>query len=174
MSRWKPAADPYRAIAQRFNRLGVRYVVVGMSGINYYARNAAEMFATLDYDLFLEPTIHNVAKALRGLRAMGFTVGAAQGLVETHADVRGIVRERQTLIASTPQGVTTELLLQISGYTFSELARDAATFTVRGVPVTVGRLTKLLRSKKLAGRSKDRQFLRRYQSLLEEGGGSSE
>lgn len=51
--------------------------------------------------------------------------------------------------------------------------RSAATFTVRGVPVTVGRLTKLLRSKKLAGRSKDRQFLRRYQSLLEEEGDGS-
>ena len=52
-------------------------------------------------------------------------------------------------------------------FPFSDLARDAATFTVRGVPVKVGRLTKLLTSKKLAGRLKDRQFLQRYRSLLE-------
>ena len=61
-----------------------------------------------------------------------------------------------------------ELLLKISGYPFSELAKDAATFTVRGVPIRVGRLGKLLRSKLLAGRPKDRHFLKRYQSLLEE------
>ena len=162
--------DPYRAVVQLFNRLGVRYVVVGMSGINYYARNPAETFATLDYDLLLEPTIHNVIQALQGLRAMGFTIGTARGLVEADANLRGIVRQRQTLVATTPDGITVELILRVSGYTFSELARDAATFTVRGVPVKVGRLTKLLQSKKLAGRSKDRQFLRRYQSLLEDEG----
>ena len=69
------------------------------------------------------------------------------------------------------RGLMVELLLTVSGFPFAELAKDAATVTVRGEPVRVGRLTKLLQSKQLAGRAKDRQFLRRYQALLENKGG---
>ena len=61
-----------------------------------------------------------------------------------------------------------DLLLAVSGFTFAELLRDVATVTVHGTPITVGRLTKLLQSKRAANRPKDREFLRRYQALLEE------
>jgi len=159
--------DPYQAVIRAFNRLGVRYVVVGMSGINYYATTAREAFITMDFDVFLEPTLSNVAKALRGLERLRFSVGTAAGLVKA-ADLTRTVRERRTLIATTPDGMIVELLLAVSGFAFSELARDAATFSIRGVPVKVGRLEKLLRSKRLAGRAKDRQFLRRYHALLKE------
>lgn len=159
--------DPYRAVIQAFNRSGVRYVVVGMSGINYYARNPAETFATLDYDVFLEPTLGNVEKALRGLNRLGFTIATSGGVL-TAADLKRAVGDRRTLVATTPDGVAVELLLEISGYAFSDLARDAATFTVQGVPIRVGRLTKLLKSKQVAGRPKDRQFLQRYRGLLRE------
>ena len=158
--------DPYRKVIDRLNRQGVAYVVVGMAGINYYAKNAAEMFATVDYDLFLEPTLHNVEKAVQLLSAMGFTLTTAKGPF-TREGLRQPVRNQETFVAATPEGVTVELLLRVSGYPFSEMARDAATFTVDGVPVRVGKLTKLLNSKRTANRPKDRQFLRRYQSLLE-------
>ena len=163
----RPFFDPYRTVIQRLNRLGVRYIVVGMAGINYYAATPRETFATMDYDLLLEPTLVNVERALRGLRALGFTVGTADGAV-TPADLRRVVRQRRTLIATTTDGLMVELLLGVSGYPFSELARDARTFTVRGVPVRVGRLAQLLHSKRLADRPKDRAFLKRYTTLLEE------
>ncbi len=71
-------------------------------------------------------------------------------------------------MATTPEGLMVELLLQISGYPFSEMAKDATTVTVHGVPVRVGQLRKLLRSKQLADRPKDRQFLQRYRAAIEE------
>jgi len=159
--------DPYRAVIQRLNRNGVRYVVVGMSGINYYARSTAETFATIDYDVFIEPTLKNVEQAIRSLRGLGFTIGTAGGPLETKS-LKEVVRNKQTLIATTSEGLTVELLLAVSGFPFADLSKDAATFTTRGVPVKVGRLTKLLQSKKLAGRGKDRHFLGRYGALLEE------
>lgn len=165
-------ADPYRAAIHGFNRRGVRYLVVGMSGINYYATSPRETFATLDYDVFLEPSIQNVERAVQILRRLGFTVGTADRVLETK-ELATAVRQRRTLVATTPEGLMIELLLEVSGYPFSELAKDAATFTVRGVPVRVGRLAKLLRSKKLANRPKDRQFLQRYHTLLEEEPASS-
>ena len=166
MSRRATAQDPYRSVVQAFNRRGVRYVVVGMSGINYYAKSPAGTFATLDYDLFLEPSTKNVEAAVQSLRRLGFSLGTSQGALKA-GELYAVVRDRRTLIATTPDGLMVELLLEISGYPFSEIAKDAATFTVRGVPVRVGRLTKLLKSKQLAARPKDRQFLRRYQSLLD-------
>lgn len=164
-----PFKDPYRAVIQQFNRNGIRYVVVGMSGINYYARNPAETFGTLDYDIFLEPSLKNVEQAIRCLEAMGFTIGTAQGILR-QADVKQIVRQHRTIVATTPEGLMIELLLKISGYPFSEMERDVLTLSLRGIPVKVGKLRKLLRSKKLAGRPKDRRFLERYQSLLERDG----
>lgn len=158
-------SDPYRAVIQRFNRHGVRYVVVGMAGINYYARSPAETFATLDYDIFLEPTLTNVTRAIQSLGGLGFTIGSTTGLLQAE-DVKRVVREKRTLVATTTDGIMVELLLEISGYPFSEVARDAATFSVRGVPVRVGRLAKLLTSKQAAGRPKDRHFLKRYESIL--------
>lgn len=166
MSRRAPY-DPYRAVVQSLNRHGVHYVVVGMAGINYYAENPAQAFATMDYDLFVEPTPKNVEQAVQCLKRLGFSVATADGSLTTN-NLPSIVRTRRTIVATTPDGLMVELLLGISGYAFAEVARDAATFTVRGVPVKVGRLTKLLQSKKLAGRPKDQQFLRRYQSQLEE------
>lgn len=162
--------DPYGAVIQKFNSLGVRYVVVGMAGINFYAKDARETFATLDYDIFLDPTMKNAEKAIQALQGLGFSVGTSQGPLRPGATGE-LIRQRRTFIATTPYGVMVELLLAISGYPFSAMAKDAATFEVGGIPVRVGRLPKLLHSKKLAGRLKDRRFLERYQALLEEGEG---
>ena len=163
----RPAPDPYVAVIRAFNRVGVQYVVVGMAGINYYARRASEAFTTMDYDLLLKPTLSNVQKAVEQLRRLGYALGTAHGALEP-GGLREVVRNRRTLTATSSAGVMVELLLAVSGYTFEAMAQDAATITVQRVPVTVGRLTKLLRSKQAAARPKDRQFLRRYQQLPEE------
>lgn len=162
--RRRVVSDPYIQVIQRLNQQGIRYIVVGMSGINYYGRNLRETFATMDYDLFLEPTLRNVERAVHILTSLDFTVGSTEGALRP-GDLRRLVRGQKTLVATNPDGVMVELLLKISGYPFAELAKDAATFTIQGTPVRVGRLEKLLQSKKLAGRPKDRQFLQRYPML---------
>ena len=138
------AADPYRQVIARLTQRGVRYVVIGMAGINYYA-----------------------STPVRALQALGLTLGTSDGALRPE-ELAAVVRDQRTLVATTPDGHMVELLLKISGFPFSELARDAATVTVRGVPIKVGRLTKLLASKRLAGRPKDRQFLHRYAASLQE------
>lgn len=159
--------DPYKKALEQLNKIGVRYVVVGMNGINYYAKNPAETFATLHYDIFLEPTITNVKKAIEALEPLHLTLGTAEGPFNI-TNLRHIVRDQKTIIATTDEGIMIELLLKISGYPFSEVNKDAATFLIENTPVRAGRLQKLLQSKRLANRPKDRQFLKRYRSLLEE------
>lgn len=163
----KPDLDPYEEVIQRFNQKGVRYVVVGMSGINYYALDARETFGTLDFDFFIEPTLSNVKKAVKILQDLGFTVSSGEGLLRPEK-LEELVFARRTLTGTTSDGLMVELLLQISGYPFSEMERDPATFTVQGIPIRVGRLNKLVHSKRLADRPKDRQFLKRYETLFKE------
>lgn len=163
----KSPGDPYLLVIRDFNRKGVKYVVVGMSGINFYAKDARDSFSTLDYDFFLEPFLSNIQKAVEVLKKLGFTLGTSKGLLDP-ADLKKVVREQRTLTATTSDGLMIELLLAVSGYPFFELAKDAAAFTVQGVPVRVGKLSKLLRSKRLADRPKDRQFLQRYGTLFKE------
>ena len=159
--------DPYLAVIRRFNQRSVRYVIIGMSGINFYATSQAGTFGTMDYDCFLAPTMENVRRAVEVVRSMGFTVGTSDGELPAAA-LRAAVREQRTLVATTVDGIMIELLLRVSGYTFASLAEDAKTFTVQGVPVQVGQIKKLLHSKRVAGRPKDKQFLARYEAQLAE------
>ncbi len=159
--------DPYTEVIDAFNQKGVRYVVVGLSGINYYAKDPSESFSTQDYDFFLDNTTQNLKKAVSVLSDLGFHMATKKGHFNPD-QIEEIVQRQGTLVATNPQGVQIELLLRISGYAFGELSRDAAIFTVEGVPIRVGKLRKLLNSKKIAGREKDRLFLKRYLALLRE------
>ena len=47
-----------RALAA-LGEAGVEFVVVGVGGINFYARTPADAFATLDIDALLAPTSEN-------------------------------------------------------------------------------------------------------------------
>lgn len=163
----QPRFDPYTEVIHRFNQRGIRYVVIGLSGINYYAKDPSKSFSTQDYDLFLDNTIENLKKAAAVLTRLGFSVSARRGYFQSDK-VKEIVQRQETLVATNPQGVQIELLLRVSGYVFRELDQDAKVFLVDEVPIRVGRLRKLLNSKKIAGREKDRLFLKRYQALLHE------
>ncbi|MBI4398678.1 MAG: hypothetical protein HY586_06090 [Candidatus Omnitrophica bacterium] len=158
--------DPYRQVIQALNRVGVQYVVVGMSGINYYAKNAAETFGTMDYDIFIQPKEPNVIKTIKAVQELDCTLSTSAGAFKLN-QLKKLLTQYNTLIASTPYGMMIEFLLKISGYSFSELFEDAKTFDLDGVPVRVGRLTKLLDSKRIANRTQDRQFLKRYKALFE-------
>jgi len=159
MTKEKPP-DPYAELLDKFNRGGVKYVVVGMSGINYYASQAKETFATQDFDIFIKPTIENARKAISIVRKLGY---ALEG-----SPVEKIVREKSTILATDPYGIAIELMLAVSGYTFGEMESDATIFTAQNIPIKVAKLKKLLQSKKLAGRKKDKLFLKRFELLLKE------
>lgn len=118
-------------------------------------------------DFFLDNTTQNLKKAVSVLLDLRFHIATKKGHFDPD-QIEKIVQKQETLVATNPQGVQIELLLRISGYAFGELSRDAAIFLVEGVPIRVGKLRKLLNSKKIAGREKDRLFLKRYQALLRE------
>ena len=44
-----------------------------------YAESPAQGFVTMDYDMFVEPTLSNVEQAVQCLTHLGFMVGPAAG-----------------------------------------------------------------------------------------------
>ena len=161
----KGDGDPWAALFESFNRAGVDYVVVGMSAINYYARSAMETFGTQDFDLFLRPAMLNAAKALDILSGLGYEL-SANGKKVIRKDIKEIVRQKRTILAVNPEGVTFELLFAVSGFAFGQMVDDASIFRAGEALIRVAKLNKLLASKEAADRSKDRLFLKRYKMIL--------
>jgi len=165
----KDIYDPYVEILTEFNKSGVKYVIVDMSGINYYASSASEIFSTQDYDVFLKPSIENTKRAISILKELEYSLSSCGKEIEIK-NIKGLIKNRETIIGVNFYGVTIELILTVSGYTFNQMECDAAIFNVANVPIKVGKLKKLLMSKKIAGRTKDKYFLKRFKILLEEKG----
>ena len=157
--------DPYAEVIDAFNKNGVKYVVVGMSGINYYAVDAKGTFATQDFDIFINPTIGNVKKAISIFKELGYSLAVKEGELKDGA-IKKTVAVKKTISATDPYGIMFEILLAVSGYRFDQMEKGAAIFLVERIPVKVAKLRKLLQSKKAAGRPKDKFFLKRYEIFL--------
>ena len=161
----KKIYDPYIEVLDKFNKNSVDYVIIGMSGINYYASKSAETFSTQDFDIFVKPAVSNIKKAISIFEKFSYSLIANKKRIEK-TDIKSVVKNKNTILATDPYGITFELILAVSGYTFSQMQRDAVIFNIKNVPVKVAKLRKLLMSKKIAGREKDKLFLKRYEILL--------
>ena len=162
----RPASGFARALAA-LSDAGVSYVVVGVGGINFYARTPAEAFATLDLDVLLEPRVENLRNALQVLIGLGYRFEAAgEPFLDTAdgAALEGVVRNGGMLRALHETEGEIDLLLSISGFAFQDLTEDATVFRVADADVRVGSLEKLLRSKEASGRPRDREFLRAFEA----------
>jgi len=45
--------DPYIEVVKKFNQHKVKYVVIGVAGINYYIDDVRKLFVTADFDIFV-------------------------------------------------------------------------------------------------------------------------
>jgi hypothetical protein len=138
-----------------------------VGGINFYARTPSDALATLDVDALLAPVIENLSTALSVLSALGYEFEAGGepfiDLDDRHV-LRRILENGASLSALHREAGEIDLLTSISGFEYSDLAADAATFEVAGALIRVGRLEKLLRSKEASGRPKDVEFLNAFRS----------
>ena len=143
--------------------------MVGVGGINFYARDASGVVLTADLDLLLPPRVDTLRSALAALARAGFEFEAGgEPFIDLDDDsILGRLIERgANLAALGPEGARVDLMLSMKGYRFDELAEDAERFRLGGVEVRVGRLAKLLRAKEISDRPKDREFLRLFAARL--------
>lgn len=147
-------------------RAGADFLVVGVSGVNFYARDASEAVVTHDLDLWLRPDPMNVQKALVALRDAGFSFEAGgEPFVDLEDDVvlSNVIRYGGTIVARKPPEVERlDLMLSLFDFSFAKEQRRASAFRFKDETVLVGDIDTLLRSKELAGRPKDVEFLRMH------------
>ena len=146
-------------------------MIVGVGGINFYARTPAEAYATLDLDALLEPKVDNLRIALRVLGDMGYAFesgGEPFVDLDDESALETVVGNGVTLSAIDADAGEVDLLLSVSGYSYSDLASDSVEFRVADAVVRVGALDKLLSSKRASGRPKDVEFLRAFEARLAE------
>ena len=162
------AANPYLAFIRELRRKKVRFLLVGVFGINHYAPGPAYAFSTLDCDILVEPVPKNLLRALLILAASGY-------LIETNGEPLGkpdlwlaerIIRNRASVAAVKDKAAQIDILTRVSGYPFSRLYAARRLFRAGATSVPVASLAHLLASKKICGRKKDIEFLRIYKARL--------
>lgn len=163
--------DPIELALLTLAQRGIDAIVVGMTGVNFYAKDPSEAFNTLDIDFLVRPDVAPLKKVLRELKAAGFTFETGgEPFVDGNDDLvlRNVIANAATLRCVFEGEVTADLMLAMAGFSYDQIAADAVAFSVKGVEIRVGRLDKLIESKRLAGRAKDVAFLERYDALATE------
>jgi len=160
MSSFAPLA---RALAGR----GVRYLLIGVSGVNLHAHAAGVVFTTQDRDLLLPLDADNLLLAWEACEACELVVG--KGPLDRPRDLelaQRVVERRASATARDGAGLQVDLTLEMAGFSFEDVWRERVLFLLDEVEVPVARLKQLVLSKAALGRAKDRLFLATHEEAL--------
>jgi hypothetical protein len=149
----------------------VQFVVIGVQGINHYARRAGSVLATRDTDLFLPRDANNLLRAWQACKLCGLELWSGREPLDSPRDLwlaQRIVANRALTRARDDQGLEIDLSFVMGDFEFEKAWKARRTFAVEGVDVPVAKLSHIIASKAAANRDKDRLFLATYKELLEE------
>lgn len=161
--------DRFTSLAGALSSRGVRYLVMGVWGANYYAPSGSAMFTTLDRDLFLPADPANLLAAWRVCQDNGFELFARTDPLDEPRDAelaRAVVERRALTRASDGMGTDVDLSLVMTGFEFETIWPARRTFEVEQIAIPVARLSHIVESKARAGREKDRLFLATHREAL--------
>lgn len=147
----------------------VRYLLIGVSGANYYARAGGMVFVTEDVDVFLPLDAPNLLRAWESCTAAGLSLWAGQEPLDSPRDLqlaRAVVELRAGTSATDVEGNQVDLTLTMAGFDFEEAWSRRRTFVVDGVEVSVASLADIVRSKATVGRPKDKLFLATHEEAI--------
>ncbi len=133
------------SLLKSLNVHNVRYVVIGATAfpVHGYAR------ATLDIDIFIEPTPENAQRTLASLSNFGYDM--------TDIDIK-IILTKKLLIRQYI--LETDIHPFVAGVTFEEVWHSRVEDKIGQTPANFASLDDLIRMKKAAGRPKDLEDLR--------------
>lgn len=128
----------------------VTYVIIGATAfpVHGYVR------ATLDIDIFIEPTPQNAEKTLQALRAFGYDVAdlSAEDLLTKKILIRQYM-------------VETDMHPYVEGVSFDEVWDEKIASEYEDIPVYFAGLDSLIKMKEAADRPKDREDLKYLRKL---------
>lgn len=154
--------DAFARLVERLRRDGVRFVVIGLSGANYYARSAATLFVTQDRDLFLPPDPDKTLAAWRACEAFGLDLVCGAEPLDRPRDrllAERVISSQALVRATDGAGLDVDFTFVMAGFDFERVWSRRRIFRVDDVEIPVARLADIVESKRRAGRDKDRLFL---------------
>jgi len=154
--------DPFARLARSLVRAGVRFVVIGLSGANYYARSGGTLFVTQDRDLFLPLDPDNTLAAWRTCESMRLDLFCGREPLDRPRDrflSERVIASRTLVRATDGAGLDVDFALVMAGFDFEAVWAERRVFRVGAVEIPVARLSHIIESKRRAGRDKDRLFL---------------
>lgn len=149
----------------------IKYVVVGVGGINFYARDPQTAFMTQDLDVWIRPRVSSLREALKTLSMAEFRFEAGGEPFVNLADdmiLENVIRMTSNLVARGPLDTRMDLMLAMAGYAFEPVYAGAVIFSVAGVSIRVAPLETILGAKQAAGREKDLRFLEAFRARRDE------
>jgi hypothetical protein len=159
----------HEGLAAALNRAGVRYVVIGVAGANYWARSGHTVFTTRAFDIFLPADAANALRAWQAAEAFGLDLFCGDEPLDRPRDLflaERIVERRALVRATNGRGLDVDFALVMTGFDFDSVFGHRREFRVEGVSVPVARLRDIVASKAAAGREKDRLFLAAHAEAL--------
>jgi hypothetical protein len=162
---------PLAPVAAQLAAHAVRYLVIGISGANFYAPSGQAVFSTEDFDLFLPLDSDNLVRAWTACATAGLTLWSGVEPLDDPVDgwlADRIIEHRATTRAIGPGELFVDLTLTMQGFDFEAAWRDRRVFLIDGVDVPTARLRHIVESKLAAGRDKDRLFLATHRDALEQ------
>ena len=133
------------ALLRSLNARKARYLVIGATAFPVYGYARA----TLDIDLFIEPTEENASRVRAALTDFGYDL--------TDVSVEEL-RTKKVLIRQYT--LETDVHPFVKGITFEDAWARRVNDQIQGVPVAFASLDDLIRMKEAAGRPKDVEDLR--------------
>jgi hypothetical protein len=163
--------DPYAEIFSKLYTAGVRFVVIGVGGANYYARSGQTLFATQDSDIFVPLDSGNLVRAWSLLSEAGWDLWSGSDPLDVPRDAwlaDRVVANRAAIKATNRQNLEIDLTLVMAGFSFEEAWNDRRTFQIGEMEFPVASLRQIVESKRTAGRPKDLLFLATHEEILEQ------
>jgi hypothetical protein len=163
--------DPFAPLAQGLANRAVRYLLIGVSGANFYAPPAGSRFVTDDYDLFLPPDPQNLVQAWAACDDLRLELWLTDEPLDRPRDrwlAERVIERRAVTRVTGPDDLKVDLTLVMKGFDFDTVWNERRTFRVAGVEIPTARLTHIVMSKQAAGRQKDQLFLATHKDALEQ------
>jgi hypothetical protein len=162
-------AEPFVSLVAALNRKRVRFLVIGVWGVNYYGSGATH-FHTEDRDLFLPPDPKNELSAWQSCRGEGFELRCGDEPLGEPMDrfLAEQVVSRRALVRAEGHGLLVDLTLVMAAFAFDDVWARRRVFKVERVALPVASLRDIVASKATLGRPKDRLFLATHEEALRE------
>ena len=163
-------STPIVPVARELASRGVRYVLIGVSGANFWTPDTQPRFVTSDFDFFLPLDASNLVNAWSACEVLGLGLWVGDEPLDQPRDQWLAERmiERRMLTRVTGPELLLDLSLVMKGFEFDTVWNERRDFIVDGVPIPTASLRHIVESKQAAGRQKDQLFLATHFDALQQ------